>query len=77
MRTYKLYLINYAIFLTIDLSFRMNFIVGLYKSTNTMMKKSTINESWLEIDRCNKVIFFNMLPFLSTSLFKGFGDNNC
>lgn len=77
MRTYKLYLINYAIFLTIDLNFRMNFIVGLYKSTNLMMKKSTINERWLEIDLCNKVIFFNMLLFLSTSLFKGFGDNNC
>ena len=55
----------------------MNFIISLYKPTNTMMKKSTINESWLEIDRCNKVIFFNMLPLLSTSLFKGFGDNNC
>ncbi len=55
----------------------MNFIVALYKSTNLMMKKSTTNESWLEIDLCNKVIFFNMLLFLSTSLFKGFGDNNC
>ena len=55
----------------------MNFIVVLYKSTNAMMKKTTINESWLEIDLCNKVIFFNMLPFLSTSLFKGSGDNNC
>ena len=77
MRTYKLYIINYTIFLIIDLSFRMNFIVVLYKSTNAMMKKTTINESWLEIDLCNKVIFFNMLPFLSTSLFKGFGDNNC
>lgn len=55
----------------------MDFIIGIYKSTNTMMKNSSINESWLEIDLCNKVIFFNMLPFLSTSLFKGFGDNNC